>query len=105
PEQLPETVRESREVVPGHCRPDAGIDAHEQHSDAGRDPIAKPQRTPVRRRPTCAQLSVAHTELRRAGPLTPRTPLRSAPSPRRRPAPPRAEPCAPAETTRTPSRP
>jgi predicted RNA-binding protein with PUA-like domain len=39
PQQLPEAVRESREVVPGERRPDAGIDADEEHTQAGLYPV------------------------------------------------------------------
>ena len=40
-EQLPEPVRVAGEVVTGLCGADAGIDAHEEHSNPGLDAVAK----------------------------------------------------------------
>jgi len=67
-EQLPEPIREPREVMPCHRRAHAGVDADKQHTHAGFDTVFQPEGLP-RARPFRAESSgylgvVWHTILR-----------------------------------------
>ena len=47
PQQLPEAIRETGEVMSGDGRPDARIDANKQHPQAWLDPVRQSQARPV----------------------------------------------------------
>ncbi len=46
-EQLPESIRESGEVMAGQRRANAGVDADKQHADTGTNPVAQWRQTSV----------------------------------------------------------